>query len=64
MLDENKCEECRYYENDTSDTGGFCLRHAPTTRLIVTTDQYKTFWGHWPRVNNNSSCGDFEPMNP
>lgn len=58
----NKCKDCRWWLKGTGCAGGdgYCQRHAPLTRLLVTTDKYFTHYGMWPQVHGDRFCGDFE----
>ena len=54
----SQCRDCVFYR-EKPGAEGFCHRHAPYMRLLVTTDKYIESYGTWPVVQVNDSCGDY-----
>jgi len=47
-----RCRDCAFFKRvSPRDPDGFCHRYAPTPGVVVL---------HWPAVNANEGCGDFE----
>ena len=53
------CEVCKWWLK-TMGGNGHCQRHAPISRLLVTTDKHLVYYGLWPTTHESNSCGDFE----
>lgn len=58
MKRDKSCKMCLYYRG--SAWRGFCHRHAPIARHLITIDEYKTSGGMWPPVEAAYWCGDYE----